>query len=162
MSPEIQFWMNKLNLIPHPEGGYFREIYRSSDLLSMPDFNGKRSISTAIYYLLTEGNFSAFHRIRSDECWHFYAGDPLSIHIIHSDGSFKTKIIGNQVNSNVAPFAVVPKNAWFASKSNGAFSLVGCTVAPGFSFEDFEMAQRVNLISQYPQYLSVIEEFTKG
>jgi predicted cupin superfamily sugar epimerase len=162
MSPEVQYWLNQLNLIPHPEGGYFREVYRSADLLNLSDFSGERSVSTAIYYLLPEGSFSAFHRIRSDECWHFYAGESLSIHIIHPNGVFETKIIGNQLNSNLHPFAVVPKNAWFAAKSNGDFSLVGCTVAPGFSFEDYEMAQTKDMILQFPQHQIVIKEFTRG
>lgn len=162
MSTEVQYWMNQLNLLPHPEGGFYREIYRSVDVLNFPDFHGDRNVSTAIYYLLTEGSFSAFHRIRSDECWHFYAGDPLSIHIFHPDGLFETKVIGNHVNNNLQPFAFVPKNAWFAAKSNGVYSLVGCTVAPGFCFEDFEMAKADNLILQYPHYQKIIKEFTRN
>ena len=161
MIHDIQYWLNRLNLNPHPEGGYFKEIYRSSDLMKVPDIDDKRNISTAIYYLLTEGSFSAFHRIRSDECWHFYAGDSLSIHMIHPDGLFESKIIGNQKKNEEEPFAVVPKNTWFAAKSNGAFSLVGCTVAPGFDFADFEMAEREKLISQFPLCFSLIEEFTR-
>lgn len=161
MNAEVQYWMHRLGLVSHPEGGYFREIYRSDDNFLPPDIGGSRSISTAIYYLLTEGHFSAFHRIRSDECWHFYAGDPLFIHIIFPDGTLETKLLFNQTHREGQPFAFVPKNCWFAAKSKGAYSLVGCTVAPGFAFEDFELANRHDLELQYPAHSSVIESFTR-
>jgi predicted cupin superfamily sugar epimerase len=161
----IKYWVDKLHLTAHPEGGFYREIYRSEETLDCGclDINitGQRNLSTAIYYLLTKGDFSAFHRIKSDEIWHFYAGDSLQLHIIYPDGKYETKIVGNTPFTDDEPFALVPKACWFAAKSLGEYTLVGCTVAPGFAFEDFELAEGEVLIKKYPQLQGVITLFTR-
>ena len=142
-------------LLPHPEGGYYKETYRSSVLLtkdSLPSyFSGDRNSSTAIYFLLEKGNFSAFHRIKSDECWHFYAGQTLLIHVLEPSGIFYTINLGNDATRGEVFQAMVPANSWFASEPalNSTYCFVGCTVSPGFDFEDFELAKAEELIEVY-------------
>ena len=160
-----EYWINNLNLLPHPEGGYYKESYRSEEEIigsELPSrFGGNRAISTAIYFLLIKGNFSAFHKIKSDEIWHFYDGDPIAIHVINNMGDLSTKILGLQVDDGQLPQITIPANTWFASKSTGDFSLAGCTVAPGFDFADFEMADREVLINLYQRHQELIKEFTR-
>jgi predicted cupin superfamily sugar epimerase len=146
--------VNRLELAPHPEGGYFRETYRASESLgALPRrFNGARSISTAIYFLLEAGQCSHLHRIRSDEVWHFYAGDPLIVVEIDAAGSLKTTRLGGDLAAGAVYQHVVPAGVWFGAipADGGRFSLVGCTVAPGFDFADFELADREKLLAEYP------------
>ena len=136
--------METYNMIPHPEGGYFKENYRAIESIpriGLPErFDGERSFSTAIYFLLEKGNFSAFHKIKSDECWHFYAGETLWIHVIQPSGILETIQLGSDCMNGEQFQAVVPAECWFASEPAPAttYSLVGCTVAPGFDFVDFE------------------------
>src|SRR4051794_37061347 len=146
-----QFYIDHLNLLPHPEGGFFKEMYRATEGID-PDalpkrFKGARSFSTAIYYLLRQGDFSAFHRIQSDECWHFYAGQTLLIHMIDADGEYSCIKLGANLEAGETFQFVVPARAWFAAEpgSEGNFALVGCTVAPGFDFADFELADKQSL-----------------
>jgi uncharacterized protein len=146
-----------LQLLPHPEGGFYKETYRSEGSFDFQNnliFNGSRPYSTAIYYLLEQGDYSAFHRIRSDECWHFYAGECLHIHILHTNGQYEMVKLGSLVNQGEVFQHVVPSGAWFASEPAPAtsFSLTGCTVAPGFDFADFEMAVYADLIKDFPEY----------
>lgn len=162
---EIEQLIDKLNLLQHPEGGFFREVYRSEDEFAaevLPSrFAGNRTASTAIYYLLTAKDFSAFHRIQSDEIWHFYAGDPLEIYVIHPDGTLEIKRL--HATSEVAlPMQIVPFGSWFAAKTTGAYTLSGCTVSPGFDFADFEMANASQLMQQFPQHRSWIQQFTRS
>ena len=146
----------KFQLLPHPEGGFYRETYRSAELIeqhALPQrFTGYRPFSTAIYFLLKEGNFSAFHRIQSDECWHFYAGQTLHVHVIHPNGQYALLKLGNDLAKGETFQAMVPAGSWFASETaaGGSFSFVGCTVAPGFDFADFELAKAAELIQQFP------------
>ena len=160
--------VERLQLRPHPEGGYYREVYRSAGKITRAalnnQFSGDRNFSTSIYFLLTSGNFSAFHRIRQDELWHFYMGTALHVHAIGHDGKLMTHILGSNLAAGELPQAVVPAGSWFASgvaKTN-SFSLVGCTVSPGFDFDDFELAQRKELISMYPQHREMINAFTRN
>ncbi|MEQ8625194.1 MAG: cupin domain-containing protein [Vicingaceae bacterium] len=134
-------WVEHLQLLPHPEGGFYRETYRSKTKIDLEGV-GQRNLSTGIYFLLEEGNFSAFHRIKSDEMWHYYAGDPLIVHMIDVDGNYTNQKIGNDFLNNELPQFVVPAGIWFASEvvQGGCFSLVGCTVSFGFDFQDFELA----------------------
>ena len=161
----VHDWIERLGLHAHPEGGWYRETYRSADLLTAEGlparFPGPRSASTAIFYLLEAGQFSAFHRIRSDEVWHFYDGDPLDIHAIDADGGHQHWRLGRE-GEGVLPQAVVPAGVWFGARcaEGGIFSLCGCTVAPGFDFADFEMAEREQLCAQYPEHRSLIESLT--
>ena len=158
-----KYWVERLELEPHPEGGYFKETYRSTASAEFTDFSSKRNVSTGIYFLLTSGNFSAFHRIKSDEMWHFYAGDALSIYVIDKNGKANEINLGLDLEKGQVPQAVVPANCWFASKvqDDGEYALVGCTVAPGFDFEDFEMAKRVELMRSFPDHSALIELLTR-
>lgn len=150
------FWTKKLNLKKHPEGGWFTEIYRSDEIVvkqALPDdFLGDRNFSTSIYYLLEGDNFSAFHRIKSDEIWHFYAGNSAVEIISIENGKIRRQFCGNSPEENQFFQVVVKKNTWFAARllyKNG-YALVGCTVSPGFHFDDFEMGT-LKLIEQNPE-----------
>ena len=156
-------WIEKLQLLPHPEGGFFRETYRSEAMENFDGFRGLRSVCTGIYFMLTQGRFSAFHRIKSDEMWHFYAGDPVEIFWIDHDTTLHQIQLGINLNKGQVPQAVVPTGCWFGSRvlAGGKFSLAGCTVAPGFDFEDFEMADRVELMHTYPQHEEIIRALTR-
>ena len=156
-----------LSLQPHPEGGYFRETYRSSESIDAealaPVFDGRRHYSTAIYFLLESGDYSAFHRIKSDECWHFYAGGPLIVHMIDEDGCYDFVSLGSNIMKGEQFQFVVPAKTWFASEpaEGTSFSLVGCTVAPGFDFQDFEMAKAEALALQFPAHSKVIRRLSR-
>ena len=164
---DAQYWIDALKLERHPEGGYFRETYRSSLSIpqsALPDsFAGERSVSTAIYFLLQDEDFSAFHRIASDEMWHFYAGDPLSVHAIDSDGQSIEIKLGPDPERGEVLQAVVPAGCGFGSRlaQSGTFALVGCTVAPGFDFADFEMAERSSFLREFPQHADLIRTLTR-
>jgi len=164
----IEILIERLNLKPHPEGGWYAETYRSPEIIPhemLPvRFNGDRSFSTAIYFLLTAGMFSAFHRIQSDECWHFYEGDPLKIFVIDKAGTFSIIRLGKNLPEGETFQAVVPAGCWFASKtaSETGYSLVGCTVAPGFDFADFELADAAALSALYPEHESLINSLCRG
>lgn len=160
------YFIKHLNLQPHPEGGFFKETYRSAGLIpsqSLPGFDGERSYSTAIYFLLEQGNFSAFHRIKSDECWHFYEGGSLLIHVIDNKGNYSCIRLGKKMDEGEVFQFVVPAGYWFASEPTAEteFVLVGCTVAPGFDFADFEMANEKNLSEEYPQHAPLIHRLCR-
>ena len=155
------------NLEPHPEGGWYKQTYKSNEEIdagALPErFGANRAFSTAIYFLLEKGNFSAFHRIKSDECWHFYAGDPLLIYIIEQNGDLIVIALGNDLEKGQTFQCVVPANCWFASRPapKSEYSFVGCTVSPGFEFEDFELADVTALSVMYPQHKSIIKELCR-
>lgn len=163
-----QYWVEKLNLQPHPEGGFFKEVYRSEGEIqaaALPnEFGGSRNFATSIYFMLTAGNFSAFHRIKSDETWHFYTGGAITVSIIHPNGKLEEIHLGNNPDEGEVFQATVPAHAWFASalRQDEGYALVGCTVAPGFDFEDFEMAERARLTAEFPQHQEVILRLTRG
>ncbi len=160
--------VERLGLLPHPEGGWYRETYRAADTLQIaglpPRFPGPRACSTAIYYLLAAGHWSAFHRIRSDEVWHLYAGGPLLVHVLGADGALATHRLGMDLAGGETPQAVVPAGAWFASEPapGAAYALAGCTVAPGFDFADFELAVRAELARAYPAHAALITRLTRS
>ena len=162
-----QYWIEKLQLEPHPGGGYFRQSYRSEVLIgreALPaGFSGARAVSTAIYFLLEGKNFSAFHRLRSDEVWHFYAGDPLVVHVVEAEGNYFRILLGRDLDGGQVLQGVVRAGCWFASHVAdwNSFSVVGCTVAPGFDFEDFEMGKREELAARYPWHRELIERLTR-
>ena len=159
--------VERFQLLPHPEGGYYKETYRSPGLIhqdALPQsFSGDRHFSTAIYFLLEQGNFSAFHRIQSDECWHFYAGQTLHVHVIHPNGQYELHKLGHDLSKGESFQAVVPAGSWFASETatGGSFSFVGCTVAPGFDFADFELAKAAELMQQFPSAKTLIEKLCR-
>jgi predicted cupin superfamily sugar epimerase len=163
----VDYLVKKLGLIPHPEGGYYKETYRSQMQIAqnaLPyDFKGDRNASTAIYFLIEKNNFSALHKIKSDETWHFYVGDALEVIEIDEKGILKTTLIGNNLEEGEFFQHTVKADTWFGSrvKEGGSFSLVGCTVAPGFDFADFELAKREDLIQSYPQHKNLIEQLTR-
>jgi predicted cupin superfamily sugar epimerase len=165
--PAAAYWIEKLNLIPHVEGGAFREVYRSG--LTLPKtvlplfFQGSRSVSTSIYFLLSQGQFSAFHRIASDELWHFYYGDPLNVYEIAHNGRLYTHVLGSDPEKGESFQTVVKAGSWFASAPapGSEYALVGCTVAPGFDFADFELAARETLTTQFPDHADLIRQFTR-
>ena len=167
MSKDAQYWINHLALSPHPEGGYYRATYNSGLTIArsaLPSsYQGDRSASTAIYFLLDRENFSAFHRIASDELWHFYAGSSLVVYVIDPEGNYSELHLGAGSDEGEVFQAVVKAGCWFASrvKDGAGFALVGCTVAPGFDFADFELATRSELIPAYPQHRKLIEELTR-
>lgn len=157
-----QHYIATLQLLPHPEGGYYKEIYRADLVLpktALTDaHNGDRNAMTSIYYLLQDGDFSALHRIASDELWHHYDGGPLTVYEITKDGAL-TKHILQRGN----PFAVIKAGNWFGCRveTPGSYTLCGCTVAPGFDFADFEMGSKTTLLQQYPEHAAVITELTR-
>lgn len=163
---DAQFWIRQLELEPHPEGGFYKEVFQSSEALSQPvlpkRYGGARAYYTSIYFLLEQHNFSAFHRLQSDEIWHFYAGSSLTIWVIDSEGNLSIQHLGNNPTLGQNFQAIVPANTWFAAKPDQAsYSLVGCTMAPGFHFEDFELADSGELSTAYPQHQALIEQLTR-
>ncbi len=155
-----------LNLQPHPEGGYYRETYRSEGsipkkVLGEP-FSGDRNYSTGIYFLITSESFSAFHRINQDEMWHFYDGSSMNLHMISPEGDYKRVRIGKNLSEGEHPQFTVPAGYWFASEvaENDSFSLLGCTVSPGFDFDDFEMPDRAELSKRFPHLADIIGKLT--
>lgn len=164
---DAAYWIHRLGLQAHPEGGYFRETYRSPERVDLAEtltrYEGPRALATSILFLLTSENFSALHRLRSDEIWNFHAGSPLTIHIIDPGGAYRTLRVGLDLDGAATPQAVVPAGCWFGSTVDepGGFSLVGCGVAPGFEFADFELARRDELLRAYPQHAELVRRLTR-
>jgi predicted cupin superfamily sugar epimerase len=160
------YWIEKYNMLSHPEGGFFAETYRSAEVISQaalpPRFRGDRSFSTGIYFLLENHHFSTLHRIQADEMWHFYAGGTLDVYVIYPDGRLEIIQLGDNPDAGEVFQAVVPAGTWFGSKpkAQSAYSLVGCTVAPGFDFADFELGERSQLLALFPQHQDVIHLLT--
>ncbi|MCB9629531.1 MAG: cupin domain-containing protein [Sandaracinaceae bacterium] len=188
-APSAQELVTQLGLEPHPEGGYFRETYRDALALSaLPQrFSGPRSASTAIYYLLERGDMSALHRIHSDEVWHHYLGATLTVHVLHpasehAPARYEALRLGKDLAAGERPQAVVPAGSWFGARleptegratnardadraygdADTDFVLVGCTVAPGFDFRDFELAQRDALLAQFPEHQALVRAMTRA
>jgi len=157
--PPAEYWIKRLGLQPHPEGGYYTETYRAAQTL--PD---GRPVATGIYFLLEHDNFSALHRLSSDETWHFYTGDGLTVHLIEPGGAYRTLSLGPDPAQGQAFQGVVPARCWFGATVDapGGYALVGCTVAPAFDFADFELAEREALSRLYPQHRALIERLTRG
>jgi predicted cupin superfamily sugar epimerase len=162
------YWINKLNLQKHPEGGYFSEVYRSGEEIKKEHlparYSGARNHSTSIYFLLASDEFSAFHRIKSDETWHFYSGKAVTLHMIDERGNYlSVKLGSNPENGEVFQFTI-PHGRWFAAsvEEPDSYSLVGCTVSPGFHFDDFELGDREELLKMFPQHEKLIKEFSAG
>lgn len=156
-----------LDLKPHPEGGFYKETYRSTGLIgkeSLPEpYSSARNYSTSIYFLLTKDTFSAFHKIHQDEFWHFYDGSPIDLHMISPEGKHTQITIGRDLKNGQVPQFVVPGGYWFASRvlNNDDWALAGCTVAPGFDFDDFDLAERNQLIEMFPEHHKIIKELTR-
>jgi predicted cupin superfamily sugar epimerase len=162
-----EVWIKSLKLLPHPEGGYYRETYRSD--ISIPDselpdsYSGRRSAGTSIYYLLKGGQRSLLHRLKSDEIWHHYDGSPIVLSLIHEDGSYEEILLGKNIGEGEIPQVIIKGGTWFGAfpKNDDSYSLAGCTVTPGFDFDDFELAGRQVLLAKYPELESIIKRLTK-
>lgn len=159
------YWVEHLQLAPHPEGGFYKETYRATEMIAtcgLPDrFEGVRSFSTAIYFLLRSQDRSVFHRIKSDELWHFYSGTSLQLHVLQN-GKLQIYKLGPDPTKGESLQLAIPANCWFGAhvEQPDSYTLSGCTVAPGFDFKDFEMAHRDDLITEYPQYREIIMKLT--
>lgn len=149
------YWIDQLGLIAHPEGGYYKETFTSSDRTS-----GNRNLFTSIYFLLHSHDVSRFHRLKSDELWYFHSGSSLTVHIIDENGHYFEKKLGLNLEENEVPQVLVPKNSIFGSSVTGenTYSLVGCMVSPGFLFEEFELFTKKELLMKYPQHSDIIEK----
>jgi predicted cupin superfamily sugar epimerase len=162
MQYTADYFINKLGLTKHVEGGSFKETYRSNfeiNKQNLPnDFKGNRNLSTGIYFLLEHGQFSAFHKIASDEMWHFYYGQTLTVYEIEPNGNLITHKLGTDLAKGETFQCVIKAGNWFGSRCEepNGFSLVGCTVSPGFDFADFELANKESLTQQYPQLAKLI------
>ena len=167
MNEKAKYYIDKLKLQKHPEGGYFNEIYRSGEIFEasvLPErYIGDRAFSTSIYFLLNGKDISVFHKLQSDEIWHFYDGSPVRIYIITPEHTLEERILGYNLDNNETLQTVINKHSWFGAEliDKSSFSLVGCTVSPGFDFQDFEMGKREQLLKEYPEFSRTILRLTK-
>lgn len=165
--PKVDILVKELGLQPHPEGGYYKETYRSQGSIPATALEngmvGQRNYATAIYYLLQQGDFSAFHRIKQDELWHHYMGGALLLHVIDPQGHYHSQWVGTDLSRGQRPQWVVKAGHWFAAQPHpdSPYSLMGCTVAPGFDFADFELAQGEELVTSFPQHAQLIRGLTR-
>ncbi len=158
-----------LGLAPHPrEGGWFVQTYAAAETIASSAFAdarypGPRRTSTAIYYLLEPETFSEMHRLRSDEIFHFYAGDPVAMLQLHPDGSGQTIVIGNDLSQGQRPQVVVERGVWQGSRlvAGGRWALLGCTVCPGFEYEDYDSAGRDELFAKWPEFSELLTALTR-
>jgi len=167
MSMTAEDVIRALALVPHSgEGGFFRETYRSGlqvPRAALPEgYEGDRHASTAIYYLLTPDTFSAMHRVRGDEVFHFYAGDPVEMLQLWPDGHAALVVIGADIARGMSPQVVVPGGVWQGARlvDGGHFALLGTTMSPGFALADFELADRAELVRSFPEWASMVSALT--
>jgi predicted cupin superfamily sugar epimerase len=168
MNDPVAQIVERFDLKPHPEGGYFREVYRSALPVEHPGIPAPgeraRRAGSFIYFLLGPGDFSAFHRVRwTDEIWHLYSGGPIELHLLSGDGRHSRQLLSNDMRLG-EPTAVVPAGCWQAARlaPERKWGFGGCTVAPGFEFADFEMPRRAVLVEDYPAHAAIITELTRA
>ena len=162
MHPEATAIIERLALMPHPEGGFYRETFRALMTVEGTPHGSPRTASTAIYFLLPSGTFSAWHRVASDEAWHFYDGDPLELHTLDDNNIHTVVTLGRDLAADQRPQHVVPAGVWQAARPRGErFTLCGCTVAPGFDFADFEMPSRARLLELLPAHHDLVVALTR-
>jgi predicted cupin superfamily sugar epimerase len=165
--PDTAFWIRELALSRHPEGGYYRQVYVSQnqvDQNALPKgYQGSRPLLTAIDYLLPGSEFSALHRLKSDELWHFYSGISLTLHAIDGDDNYRKIKLGSDFEAGHVFQAVIPAGWWFGATVEDAdgFALMGCCVSPGFDFADFELGNRHHLLQRYPDHAEIIKRLTR-
>lgn len=158
------YWIDKLDLAPHPEGGYFRETIVSDDLLATDNlprvYDGPRRVFSLIFYLLKSGQVSKLHRLKSDEIWNFYAGSRLAIHIIAADGAYEEKKLGPDIENGESFQHIVKHGCWFGASVDvtDSYALVGCFVAPGFDYRDFEIGDKKDLLRMHPEHRTIIDK----
>ena len=163
---EAKNWIDRLRLAPHPEGGFYREVYRCEHILKescLPaGYRGERSLATVIYYLLYGTHYSVWHRLCADEIWFYHAGAAMILYGLTPGGEFSRQQVGCRPELGELPQILVPAGRWVAAKValNESYSLVGCMVTPGFEFRDFEQAGRAELIRRYPSHREIIEAMT--
>ena len=160
------YFVKNLEMIAHPEGGFYKEIFASAENISNRELNvefeGSRILWTSIYFLLRDGEVSNFHRLKSDEMWYYHSGSPLTIYMISPEGELTSEQLGLNIEKGEKPQVLVPKNYIFGSAMNNAgYALVGCMVSPGFEFKDFELFKRNFLLEKYPEYKETIIKLTK-
>lgn len=165
MEKTADYFVEKLDMIAHPEGGFYKPTFMSEECITSNDlntkFDGDRSLWTSIYFLLRDGEVSHFHRLKSDEMWYYHAGNSLTIYMISPEGELITKQLGLDIEKGESPQVLVPKNYIFGSAMNNkGFSLVGCMVSPGFEFSDFELFERHCLLDMYPKHRDIIRKLT--
>ena len=164
---EASRWIERLGLVPHQEGGFYREVYRSAGLVPPaclpPGFAGSRALATSIYYLLQNGQVSVFHRLRSDEIWNFHLGGRLIIAVLRPSGALEEVSLGADYSAGEVLQTVVPAGLWFGAwvADPDSFSLAGCTLSPGFDVDDFELASRDDLLLRYPRHRPTILRLTR-
>lgn len=167
-NPEALRWIDVLGLAPHPEGGHFREVYRSPDILPSaglpPRYGSPRCAATSIYFLLHGCERSHLHRLRSDEIWYHHAGGALAVTMILPDGCREDVRLGSEPGQCALPQAVIPRGAWFGAKleDESDYALIGCAVAPGFDFSDFELGSRADLLARFPHHRQLVEDLTRS
>ena len=156
------YFIQKLDMTPHIEGGYYKECLLSTDPVQREGISSK-TLWSSIYFLLQTGEVSHFHRLKSDEIWYFHSGMPLTIYMISPKGELICKQLGLNISKGASPQVLVPKGYIFGSALNeDGYSLVGCMVAPSFSYEDFELFERTELLERYPQHEEVIKKLTRA
>jgi uncharacterized protein len=166
LHPKAKNYINKLELIPHPEGGYFKEYYRADEKISfegLPErYTNARSFHTSIYFLLEGSQISSLHKLKSDEIWHHYDGCSLMVHIIDENGMLHKILVGKNIDKGESPQIVVRKDCWFGAEltEKNSFALIGCGVSPGFEFDDFELGKRQELLKLYPGFKETIIQLT--
>lgn len=161
-----KYFVEKLNMKEHPEGGYYNECLRSEDMVDASAidsaFDGKRKLWTSIYFLLKDRDISCFHRLKSDEIWYYHSGVPMIIFIINKNGELERVKLGLDVERDEYPQVLIPKGSIFGAVMDGTgYSLAGCMVSPGFEFGDFELLDRETLLKEYPQHEFTIKRLTK-
>ncbi|EPY2304527.1 cupin domain-containing protein [Clostridium sporogenes] len=164
---DANYFIEKLDMTAHPEGGYYKESFISAENITDSDltttFEDKRILWTSIYFLLRNGEVSNFHRLKSDEMWYYHSGSPLTIYMITPEGELITEQLGLDIEKGEKPQVLVPKNYIFGSAMNNkGYALVGCMVSPGFEFRDFELFERNTLLNLYPKYKETIEKLTRA
>ncbi|MCX7709041.1 MAG: cupin domain-containing protein [Clostridia bacterium] len=161
-----KYWVSGLGLAQHPEGGYYRELYKCSEIIEKDDlqgdYDGDRNLASSIYFLLPSNEVSHFHRLKSDELWYFHAGSSLTVYVIDLNGKLLEMKLGLDLEKGEQPQVIIPRGCIFGAVVNeeDSFSLVGCVVSPGFDFRDFELLSRAQLLKEYPQHEEIINRLT--
>lgn len=162
-----EYWIKALNLQPHPEGGFYKETYKSNERFqssSLPSrYNDSRPFGTSIIFLITSQNFSSFHQLKSDEVWHFYDGSALALYLISNEGKLETHVLGKNVDRGESLQVLMPHSHWFAGEvaQPESYALVGCTVFPGFEYDDLILGSKKTLCEKYPKHRALITRLTR-
>jgi predicted cupin superfamily sugar epimerase len=165
--PDFSSWIQRLSLLPHPEGGFWAPAFRSDEHIPAPHlperYDKSHPFWSSIYFMVTAEDFSAFHRLQSDELWHFYEGDAVCLHLIYPDGHYEQPVLGRNPEQGEALQCLVRRGTWFAAEvqKDGAYGLCGCTLSPGWEEADFELAVRKDLSAQFPQHSGLIRRLTR-